>query len=311
MNSYIFESIEHGKKFPAKVFTTSIDQSSFHWHYEYELLLVLKGSLIVNDNMGPTLLKEGDIILIHSKAVHSLRKTQEENICLFIQLNQNLFENYEDIKRSYRFYLNSVKDELTPKKGYSHFVNLAAQIGKRANEQDFISFYRTKALLYSLVADLFEYVEYDIRQYADGAKEQEDSTTLMEIIEFIQSHYKEEDLSVNLCKTFGMSDKTIYRFLKNNIGLTVKDLIISAKIEYSKTLLKYSKKSINYIIDECGFHSNITFYRLFKKETGITPSEYRINDEVLDSNPQVKGYMDFSKKEAMLKMEELINNHNK
>lgn len=67
MSSYIFETIEHEEKYPAKVFVTSIEHSSFHWHYDYELILVLKGSLIVNASPKITVLEAGDIVLLIQK----------------------------------------------------------------------------------------------------------------------------------------------------------------------------------------------------------------------------------------------------
>ena len=38
MSSYIFETVEFEKKYPVNAFVASIQSSSFHWHYEYELL---------------------------------------------------------------------------------------------------------------------------------------------------------------------------------------------------------------------------------------------------------------------------------
>jgi hypothetical protein len=42
MSRSIFEVIEYEKKMPAKIFITSIEQSYYHWHFDYEFLLVFK-----------------------------------------------------------------------------------------------------------------------------------------------------------------------------------------------------------------------------------------------------------------------------
>ena len=305
MRSYIFEAIEHGKKYPAKVFVTSIEHSSFHWHYEYELILVLKGTLSVNASPKPAVLQAGDIILFNSKAIHELQRTQEDNLCLFIQMNQCLFSDFKDMNKTYHFYLNSKTDDLQPKNGYRSFVQLAANIGIEFQRSDIVGYYRMKSLLYGLIADLFEYVPYEIHQKAATSKENENPVLLMRIIEFIQEYYMKDNMLDELYKELGVSEKTVYRFLKCNVGVSTKELITACKIEAAKPLLKFSDKSINFIADKCGFGSENTFYRVFKKEVGVTPNEYRQNGTTLEKNPDVKGYLSFSQKEAA----ELLNKY--
>lgn len=298
MNSYIFETIEYEKKIPAKVFITSISKSDFHWHYEYELILVLKGSLAVNASPVPHVLEAGDILLINSKMVHSLKKTQEDNICLFIQLNQSLFSDWKNKKRDYFFYLSSKNPDMQPQKDYSEFIKVMANIALEASREDVVGYYRLISWLYMLVADLFEFVDYDIRQFASVSKESTDAQTLMDIISFVENHFNEENIVQSLCRKIGMSEKTIYRFLKNNVGITVKELINGYKIEHSKTMLKFTDKPISFIANECGFASDMTFYRIFKKEVGVTPNDYRQSGVVLEQNQSVKGYLEHDKWEA-------------
>jgi len=306
MDSFIFESIEHKEKSFAKVFTAFIDHSNFHWHYEYEFIFVLKGSLLISTGSRPMILETGDILLINTKEVHELQKTEEDNICLFVQLSPDLFEKVQDKHKNYHFYLNSNDGEMTPKKGCRPFIKLIANIAWEASREDVIGYYRTKSYIYMLIADLFDDVQYDIRQYAFSSKKTEKTENLMGIIRYVEEHFNDEILMNNLCHNFGMSEKTIYRFLKHNIGKTVKDLVIECKIRHSKTMLKYTDKSISYIANECGFISEATFYRVFREKVVITPKFYRSNGIAGTANPEVKGYLEYSKKEAMNLLKEYL-----
>jgi AraC-like DNA-binding protein len=64
-------------------------------------------------------------------------------------------------------------------------------------------------------------------------------------------------------------------------------------------MLKFSNKSISFIANDCGFYSESTFYRAFKKEIGVTPSEYRKSGASLNADPNVQGYLRFDFKESI------------
>lgn len=299
MNSYIYEAIEHGTKFPAKIFVTSIGRSAYHWHYDYELIFVLKGSISLKLWPDSCILQEGNIVLVNSKAVHGLNETNENNICLIIQMKQELFENWKDKNQNYQFYLNSSTDVVKPKATYEIFTKTAAGIGLRCFEDNLTDYYRIQALLYTLIADIFEYIQYDIRQYADKNTTAEEADTLVRIIEYVEKNYSKNDLAVALCRYIGMSDKTLYRFLKSHTDLTLKELTTSIKLEKTLHMLSRTEKSISVIAQECGFGTDKTFYRIFKNEFGITPNEYRQRGTRLEENKQIQGYIDYNKREAI------------
>lgn len=306
MNSYIYEAIEHGIKFPAKIFVTSIGQSSYHWHYDYELILVLKGSVSLKLWPEACIINEGNIVLINSKVVHGLSETNENNICLIIQMKQELFENWKDKNQNYQFYLNSSTDVVKPKVPYEVFTRTAAGIGLRCYEDTLLSYYRIQALLYTLVADIFEFTQYDIRQYADKNTTAEEADTLLRIIEFVEQRFCDENIADELCRYIGMSDKTLYRFLKSHTNLTLKELTISIKLEKTMQMLTRTDKPISLIAQECGFGTDKTFYRIFKNEFNMTPNEYRQNGTRMEENKQVQGYIDYSKKEAIRLLKKFI-----
>ena len=62
-----------------------------------------------------------------------------------------------------------------------------------------------------------------------------------------------------------------------NSGLTIEKYYIRLKIEKAKELIINDELSISGIAHELGYSSQQTFSTQFKKETGKTPGEYRIN----------------------------------
>jgi len=299
MESYIFEYIEHQKELPIKVFFASIDSSSYHWHYDYELMLVLKGNINVYMDAQCYTLRAGDIILFNSKSIHGLKKAIDNNICLFIQIYPSILDSADLKNRTYNFYLNSANPNIRVKKDYYWFKKTVASIGIAHFTENESQKYRLKSYVYTLLADLFDYTVYDIQQYAKNVSTYDNTEMFIRIITFIEENYNSDSLTEDLCRAVGMSQPTLYRFLKNSTGLTIKDVVRSFKTEKAKNLLKTTNKSISFISQECGYSNEMTFYRCFKKDTGLTPNEYRLSGSISAANRDVQGYLSFNQNEAI------------
>jgi AraC-like DNA-binding protein len=164
-----------------------------------------------------------------------------------------LFEPVLGARQLYHFYLNSANKVLTPKVSYHYFIRLAARIGISSRKFNSAAELRTRALLQTLIADLVEYVEYDIRSGNIGSELDSIGERISEITIFIDSHLQNKSLPADIFDNFGTTEKTLYRLLKSVMGQTLKDIIITARVEKSKRLLRETDKRVAAIADECGF----------------------------------------------------------
>ena len=292
-----FERIESNNLYLFNSFVTEIENSSFHWHYEYELIYVIKGSILVYTNPVPVHMRERDILLVNAKTVHAIRHTEEKNNCMILQLNPHLFQIEPNLNLTYRFSLNSAHSIVPADWDREAFVKTICRLALLFLENKRKNYYRLRALAYQIVADLFDFVLYDVN-YKSRTRH-DDSDVLMEIIEYMETHLQIDDIIDRICVDLGMSNKTLYRFLKDNLGLSIKELVDNLRIDKAKHYLKFSNKSMDYIASQCGLGSESSFYRIFKNKTGLTPSRYRIADLPLDKNPQVQGYVNFRSGEAI------------
>jgi AraC-like DNA-binding protein/mannose-6-phosphate isomerase-like protein (cupin superfamily) len=289
--SGIFESIEHKRAYPAKVFVVNLGSSRLHWHFDYELMVILKGSLQVFCGPDPYSLHAGDIVLFNSKVIHGFKHTSEDNLCLIIQFPPSLFDTVLNHRQEYYFYLNSAESKFAPRLPYEHFTKLAVNIGISGRQHGIAADLRTHALIQTLIADLVEYTEFDIRSSHPSNGIDSIGELVSDVCLYIDSNIQDENLAESTIKHFKINEKTLYRYLKGTTGQSLKYLINAARIEKSKQLLRESDKPPAIIADECGFYSEATFYRVFKKETGITPREFRWGGSSLFMAPGVKDYL--------------------
>ncbi len=98
---------------------------------------------------------------------------------------------------------------------------------------------------------------------------------IFDIKEIIDQEFKNH-LSVDeLIKKISKNNQNINYLLKNKIGLTIKKLEVNKRLIEDQKLIAFTNNSIKQIAYEQGYKDVAYFNKNFKKNTGITPSEFR------------------------------------
>ena len=106
------------------------------------------------------------------------------------------------------------------------------------------------------------------------------------MLEYLEQHYTEKIYYTDVCEYMAMSISTLRRFLKKTTGQSFASLIQSIRIKHAKELLNTTTDSICSIGYSVGFDSPNEFCRIFKREMGVTPLEYR-KEALLCSNSRI------------------------
>ena len=73
----------------------------------------------------------------------------------------------------------------------------------------------------------------------------------------------------------GMTPKYLSRLIKQVSGRSAPEWVDSFVLQEAKSMLKYTDESIKEIVYKLNFVNASVFYKFFKAQTGMTPSEYR------------------------------------
>lgn len=102
-----------------------------------------------------------------------------------------------------------------------------------------------------------------------------DSRRLKEIQEYITANYRNEIRLNDLASIAGMSPSSFSRFFKLRTGRTISDYVISIRLGIASRDLMNTTNSIAEICYNSGFNNVSNFNRIFKKNKGYTPKEFR------------------------------------
>ena len=84
----------------------------------------------------------------------------------------------------------------------------------------------------------------------------------------------------DICQSFNYSESYISHLFKEKLGISIRDYIISSKLNYAKLLLTEGKQTVGGIAHILGYGSSRSFCKSFKKQFGLSPSEFKSSSEV-------------------------------
>jgi AraC-like DNA-binding protein len=101
---------------------------------------------------------------------------------------------------------------------------------------------------------------------------------LIVLLEEKKIHHNPSLSRDKVAEQLGISNGYLSKVIKNNSSCSFSDFINSYRIKDAKEMIKnpaFNKYSLLSIGLECGFNSKTSFYTNFKKNTGLTPKEFK------------------------------------
>lgn len=92
---------------------------------------------------------------------------------------------------------------------------------------------------------------------------------------WLGEHYTDADAIRQVVKRSGIPERTLKRRFKAATGITLIDYLQNLRVEASKRLLESGSIPVDEISIDAGYEDASFFRRLFKRRTGLTPSQYR------------------------------------
>lgn len=254
-----------------------------HWHFYMELILMLKGSAEMMSGGSSFLAHEGDMLLFHPKAVHSIYSSGAEQAqYAVIKLDISRMT----LTPSYAPKLRSIFRS-AEKKGMSIFFNSeqTAEIGaervfrkciEEMQQQSYGFDLIIRSELYGLLIRILRVWQsqgfsVDSEAYSDDAH-----YDIYNVTEFIDERLSGGIQVAEIAERCGMSYSYFAKKFLSVYGKTCKEYIEEMRITKAEEFLVFTDFDLNYISRETGFSDCSHLIKSFKKLRGITPKQFRL-----------------------------------
>ena len=98
---------------------------------------------------------------------------------------------------------------------------------------------------------------------------------LRNVIQYISQKYSEPIRIGEIAKHCGLDRSYLSKLFKNATDMTPQEYLLSFRMNKAKELLKDSSISVQNVAYSVGYNDPLSFSKFFKRETGLSPSEYR------------------------------------
>ena len=238
-----------------------------HSHEEYEFFIPKTPVhyLMRDDNIyfGQV----GRIFPVPSGNSHGIKYPQTDVKFDVISVNKEYFDELKRSKNCSRLVIDEVFSCNEVLRNYIKFYKLECQRQTRDEEN------KVEPLAQLIVAEIIDIALEKMR------KKTRNNTTYQQgirsVAEYINDHYAEELSLETLSAICGLSPSYFTRAFKRMYDCSPSVYISMVRISNAKVLLETSLHSVKEIARKVGYNRSSTFCDAFKKETEMTPNEYR------------------------------------
>ena len=245
----------------------------FHWHTEFEFVLVLDGQFRMSLDGKEVALHKGDVALISGGVVHGGTPIDCTYECVVLDLLDLLDTNKVSQNMIEDILNNDVLIVTKHQKGSE--INILADRMFEAMEKEYAGYELTvKGLLLQILGELVKNKSY-AAQNNEKTNYSKRTKQLKSSLRFIHSNFNRTITLTELASEAGMSPKYFCRFFKEMVNRTPIDYLNFYRIERACQLLSKNEKSITEIAFDCGFNDLSYFIKIFKKHKGVSPKQYQ------------------------------------
>jgi AraC-like DNA-binding protein len=258
--------------------TPEADGYAAHSHDSYEIFLPVAGSLAFDVEAYRYTVERGSVLILPPFVSHRLIVQDSEPLeYLYAQFSPKAMPDEEDLKETVESLFHGYGEgEMSmrhlPKESFAFVHGAIKRLCVSGTKEVHHQFFR---ILSPLLREILLYGIPVNGKQGELAKKGSRKTALTDqIIDYVSLHYADiQDLSF-VVDVFHYSTVHVNSLFKNRLGVSLWRYVLHIRLDRACDMLVNGIHASEVALS-CGFKDYSTFYRLFKKSYGITPTECR------------------------------------
>ncbi len=252
---------------------------SFHFHPEFELTYIVKGSGqryigSMADRFG-----DGDLVFLGANLPHCwvsepIKESTDPAEAIVIQFKEDFFGkdffNYPEM-RKVKYFLELAKSGiLFSEKIKTDLINTMIEM---EHCDDLKRFTLLLNLLHIISqSDGYQMIDLTFNQKSHTNA---DNVRFQKVFSHIISNFTKPISLEEIASVANLSPTSFCRYFKEITQKTLVEVVNGYRLEKACSLLKITDLPLQQICFDCGFGDIPHFYKSFKKVTGMSPNKYR------------------------------------
>lgn len=264
-----------------KLYTSSImDHSPFEHHkVEFYLIIIIeKGKGTHSIDLVDYLCEKGTLLTVRKDQIHKFYKNPSINATMLLFTDEFLISYLEELEALKTLQLfNEVLGDPKIKLSKLDMEEVLQIIGRIKteyfNSNDQYSFGIIRSELHILIAKLYR-IKAKKNQIVSNRKYLSRFIEFQNLVESNTVKYKKVK---DYARMIGVSTKTLNTITSSIVNMSAKEFIDDVCAKQIKRLLINTELSIKEVAYASGFEESTNFYKYFKRQTDITPEQFRIS----------------------------------
>ena len=265
--------------------TDSLIAYAPHYHDYYQFCYVLSGQILHRQGKDSAIVNPGDVFLVPPGFAHSLRFTGENPEIYSLAFSESLF--HADLLRSEAFrFLNDLQTNhdtgniplrLTPdKEQRSSMLALLECLETHQQTPCPPVLSAVPNLIISIIYLLAQCHYRNTNSHRYPWDPTNKGQLLRRCVIYIDTHFTQPLCTEDIAKHFGLSQSALCSAFQQYTNLSIHKYITQKRIQKAQMLIRSQPDlPLSDVCAEIGYEDSSTFYRNFKKETGLSPAKYK------------------------------------
>ena len=240
---------------------------NMHHHSSYELYYLVKGSreYFIEDRFFTV--EEGDLVIIPKEVFH--RTEGDGGLRFLVHFSESFLGKYftdatlQPLVTSLPFVFRG--DRHQQAQLLHCLIRMEAVFEKSTSNREAVFAGYLHQLLFAVVNEENTYIPSD---HAD--------VRITGIVQYINENYNTVSDIDEIAQRFYISKYHLCRLFKKKLGIPLVAYLNTVKIHHACSMIREGDDKLTEVAMQCGFNSSSYFCKVFKKELGVSPAEYRL-----------------------------------